>query len=63
LVLHPQKIVKSTGVFEEIFVVIEEWPADDLIWVLLIYPGLNELVIGLQGDADFSNSCLKLRLI
>jgi hypothetical protein len=28
---------------------IEEWPADhDLVWVLLIYPGLNELVFGFQ---------------
>ena len=42
---------------------IEEWPADDLIWVLFIYPGLNELFICLQADTDFSNSCLKLRLI
>jgi hypothetical protein len=29
---------------------IEEWPADDLVWVLLIYPGLNELVFGFQED-------------
>ena len=43
---------------------IEDWPgADYLIGVLLIYPGLNGLVFGFQGDAYFFISFLNLRLV
>jgi hypothetical protein len=42
---------------------IEEWPADDLVWALLIYPGLNELGFGFQEDTYFSDSFVKLRFV